>query len=101
MGGFLAFGAIEDFKEGWAVIPFSSEKSHYWNEVDTSALPRIHKGERVKAYKALCGFTANTYKGVPALDQGNCPQCKGCQKANKLMTLKSVGGMNNVRGERR
>lgn len=72
----LISGGNIGLENGWAIIPFR-DTPHYWERqnLDVSV---IYKGERVEFYKSLCGVTAETYKGITALEPGNFPLCKRC-----------------------
>lgn len=81
MTNYLAIGIIENFKQGWAIIPFK-QKPHYWQDVTAEYEATIYKGKRVRFYKSLCGVEATTHAGKGAIVTGNFPKCKRCLKIN-------------------
>ena len=34
LGAKVSDGPIENFREGWAILPFVGEKPHYWRRID-------------------------------------------------------------------
>jgi hypothetical protein len=58
--------------------------AHYWREAPQK-VPRIHEGERVRYWRALCGVTAETYRGVPALERGSFTKCARCMIVARRM----------------
>ena len=72
---------IDGFSGGVAVIPFAGEKAHYWVEVSDEAPPMIGKRGRYRFWDSACGkITGMTNDAVHALERGNFPVCKICQK---------------------
>ncbi|GAB4297078.1 MAG: hypothetical protein Kow0096_14920 [Thiohalomonadaceae bacterium] len=84
-GALMTGGPAPELRSGWAVMPFVGEVAHFWREVK-QVVPRIHDGERVRQYLALCGATATAYAGAQALEPGNWPKCRRCMKAEKRRT---------------
>jgi hypothetical protein len=72
---------IEDFADGWALIPFVGERGHYWREI-TRGLRRqgIVTDDDVRVYRSLCGVTGSTTSRARAMNVGNWAECKHCQK---------------------
>lgn len=79
-GGYVAIGTIDHLTKGWAQIPFRGRMVHYWIERNTSDMPMIFKGGRVRFYKSLCGIEAETDIQRPAIVPGNFPRCKRCAR---------------------
>lgn len=81
-------GVIEHLRRGWAKIPFSGKRGHYWVEDDTppAECTVIAEGGRVRYYVALCGFVALTRPHAPALAVGSWPKCHRCAKKLKAAT---------------
>lgn len=76
---FITGGPI-DLAEGWAKIPFTGERAHFWVDDKIDAIgPR----GRTKFYTSLCGRDATTDPKLPALDPGNWPKCKRCERAKR------------------
>lgn len=69
---------------GWALMPFLGERVHYWNEDKSTMPPTISDGCRVRYYESLCGLRSMLpNKGAPALNPGNWPKCKNCQRIKR------------------
>lgn len=69
----ISGGPIEQFREGWAIVPFVL-KPHYWKR---EGLTRV--------YHALCGVSVGpTHPGVGPLAPGvfMIERCKRCAKAH-------------------
>lgn len=72
----MSGGPIEPFPEGWALIPFVGERAHYWRET----VPGMCGGVRVRNYRSMCGLKGETARHSPALEPGNWPKCKRCER---------------------
>lgn len=81
--GYFAIGPIEHLTKGWAVMPFIGRKAHHWTEDTKTMQPTIRDGGRVRYYVSACGLLSATSKSVPALNPGNFPKCKRCQRSVK------------------
>lgn len=77
MSAYLAFGAIEHLRCGWAIIPFVGTRPHYWIEEECE-VPYIDAGGIVRFYRSRCGMEATTDSKRPAIIPGNFPLCKRC-----------------------
>ena len=73
MKNLLTGGPIHDLEEGWAVMPFGRETAHYWQK-------GADLGEGATGYMSLCGVKGVTLPKAPALEPGNFPRCKRCQR---------------------
>lgn len=77
----MSGGPINPFTKGWAIIPFSGEKPHFWIEDKETMPPKIGKHGRVRYYTSLCGVVGVTNSAVNALAPGDFPKCKRCSKS--------------------
>jgi hypothetical protein len=74
---YLAIGIQEDFKQGWAGIPFN-RVPHYWIEVKTR-VATIGAHGLVQNWKSICGHAvATTDSRIRPLVCGNFPKCNLC-----------------------
>lgn len=87
--GKFSGGPIESLLDGWALIPFVGMRGHYWREI-TAGLRRrqLVTDPDVRVYRSLCGVTGSTTSRVGAMNVGNWPLCKHCQKSAPRWTRK-------------
>lgn len=79
--GSFSGGPIEDFSDGWALIPFVGERGHYWREITRGLRKQgIVTDDDVRVYRSLCGVTGRTTSRARAMNVGNWAVCKHCQK---------------------
>lgn len=69
---YIAMGTIQDFSEGWAIVPFV-EKPHYWTCQGGTDAYRI--------YESNCGLLRGLYMHQWPIVPGNFPKCKRCQRS--------------------
>jgi|GEM_PF-4860843 len=77
---YTAFGAQDNFQEGWAIIPFN-DKPHYYldNTASTENKTGIEFKPGCRFFVSLCGHAkAATHPGKPAVVPGNFPKCQHC-----------------------
>ncbi len=70
----IAFGKIENFSEGWGVVSYNTEKSHFWKR---DAFPSLTSARR--AY-SKCGLANHISDTFPMLNAGSFPHCKKCKQ---------------------
>lgn len=69
----LAIGQLQDFINGWAIIPFR-DTPHHWHQLHANL-----DGETL--YQSKCGLKAVTNNQVQPLNIGNYPKCRKCMAA--------------------
>lgn len=72
----ISGGPIEQFREGWAIIPFI-RKPHFWRRRDLT-----------RTYLSLCGIShGETHKGIKPLAPGvfMVDRCKRCGAKRQRM----------------
>lgn len=84
-GAILSGGPIEHLLQGYALIPFTGRKPHYWKEDAETMLPAICDGGRVRYYRSACGLEGRTSCRIPALGVGNMQVCKHCARITKKL----------------
>lgn len=76
---------IEEFRQGWALMPFRGERAHHWTRIEwmgrTTLAPDGKSEDPRYGYRSLCGLVVTTTHRAPPLDDGNWPRCKRCQKS--------------------
>ena len=77
---YMSGGPI-DLKEGWAKIPFTGSKVHYWKPTKIEGFAAIHKGKPVHMWRSLCGVETISTATAPTLNEGNWPRCKKCLRS--------------------
>jgi len=87
--GIFSGGPINDFREGWALIPFA-KTPHYFRDISEEFFVLV-KGSRDRysaVFRSLCGEIQVTTPKVPALHVGAKQLCKRCQKTAPRWTRK-------------
>lgn len=70
MTSWLSGGPVAAFTHGWARLPFTGERGHYW---------RLQPAGVLRRYSA-CGLAVDPRPGVSPLGVGNAPLCRHCMK---------------------
>lgn len=77
----ISGGPIQHLTKGWAVIPFVGKRAHWWIEDTETMADTAPEGPApVRYYQAACKVLAVTNAKIPALDPGDIPRCKRCQR---------------------
>lgn len=87
--GTFSGGPIEDFKQGWARLPFAGTRAHWW--VDVTVLVREQPNELPedgRVFYSLCKMLNGGNSRVRPLAPGNIPLCRNCMKRAERWTTK-------------